>query len=216
LLCDLRGEWFGSPALAMSRLPGAPELRPSDVDAWVDALARTLAAMHDQAPTTAPASLDRPAIWDRWTREGLPSGERTDAIEGTIVDLRATAWERRFCHCDLHAGNVLFASSEVSGVVDWSSGRVAPVLHDVGRMRMELSLWPGGDATARFTATYTSESGRSVDGVAPWDVLAGAVALANRDRWLRLFGPLGVPVSAGQLRKRATAFVDDALRCLTA
>lgn len=163
---DAAGAWFGAPAIVMSRLPGRPQLTPSDVDAWIEALARTLAAMHDSAPGEAPDAPRRSPPWDRWVPDGLPEHAPTRRILTAVEGMRAREWpERCFCHCDVHPANVLFTGDAVSGVVDWSAGRLAPVLNDVGRIRMELALRLDGDAPDRFASRYRSFSGRRLRSV---------------------------------------------------
>lgn len=39
------GEWFGAPALVMTRLPGRPDVEPDDVEGWLGEIARTQVAI---------------------------------------------------------------------------------------------------------------------------------------------------------------------------
>src|SRR5207302_1132278 len=73
---DARGEWFGTPSLVMSFLPGSPLWAPIDVAAWTTHLASTLAAIHDTALGSVPASMTRPAVWDRWKPTELSAAVR--------------------------------------------------------------------------------------------------------------------------------------------
>lgn len=209
---DATGAWFGAPAIVMSLLPGRPQLQPVDADAWIEALARTLAAMHDSAPAEAPGALRRSPVWDRWVPDGLPEHAPTRRIVTAVEGLRAREWpERCFCHCDFHPANVLFVGDAVSGVVDWSAGRLAPVLNDVGRVRVELALRLDGEAPDRFASRYRSLSGRRLDGVEHWDVLAGAVVLEHAAEWLPIYSAFGVESTVADLTERARAFVTTAL-----
>jgi aminoglycoside phosphotransferase (APT) family kinase protein len=209
---DAAGAWFGAPAIVMSLLPGRPQLQPSDVDAWIEALAQTLAAMHDSAPAEAPNALRRSPPWDRWVPDGLPEHAPTRRIVTAVEGLRAREWPQRcFCHCDFHPANVLFTGDAVSGVVDWSAGRLAPLLNDVGRVRMELALRLDGDAPDRFASRYCALSGRRLDGVEHWDVLAGAVVLEHAAEWLPIYSAFGVETTVADLCERARGFVVTAL-----
>jgi hypothetical protein len=67
LAFDPVGEWFGTPAIVMSLLPGHPVLDPDDQDRWTLELARALVAIHSTDLADYPAMLDRPPVW-----EGLP------------------------------------------------------------------------------------------------------------------------------------------------
>jgi aminoglycoside phosphotransferase (APT) family kinase protein len=209
---DATGAWFGAPAIVMSLLPGRPLLQPPDADAWIGALAQTLAAMHDSAPTEAPDALCRSALWDRWVPDGLPTYAPTRRIVTAVEGLRAREWpQRRFCHCDFHPANVLFTGETFSGVVDWSSGRLAPVLNDVARMRIELALRLDGDAADRFASCYHTLSGRPLNGVEHWDVLAGAVVLEHAAEWLPIYSAFGVEATVADLCERALGFIVTAL-----
>lgn len=212
LRLDLTGDWFGAPAIVMSLLPGRPQLQCTDVDAMVDALATTLAAMHDSAPEAVPAVLRRRALWDRWVPDGLPPGAPVRRIVAAVAELRRREWtDWRFCHCDFHPANVLWTDGAVTGVVDWSAGRLAPSLIDIGRLRMELALRLGDHAADAFTSQYVGATGRALDGVEFWDVLAGATVLEHVAEWLPIYGAFGVETGVAELRDRAMTFVVGAL-----
>lgn len=59
-------------------------------------------------------------------------------------------------------------------------------------------------------------SARSLDGLAYWNVLAGAIILKNKRNWLAIYHSLGVNISGDLFGRRATAFIDDALAWLNA
>ena len=67
-----------------------------------------------------------------------------------------------------------------------------------------------------FPAHYARLSARSLDGLAYWDVLAGAIILKNWRNWLAMYHSLGVNISGDLSGRRATAFIDDALVWLNA
>ena len=120
-------------------------------------------------------------------------------------------WEQGVCHGDFHPGNVLFEGTRPAGIVDWSLAREAPVLYDVGRCRCALATWPGGEAAELFLAHYARRSGRPSDGLACWDVVAGAMILSNRHDWMAMYHSLGVNLSAELISQRIAAFIDAAL-----
>ena len=125
-------------------------------------------------------------------------------------------WEQGFCRYDFYPGNVLFDDSGLAGVVDWGSARDAPFMYDVGWCRCALTIWPGTEAPDLFRAHYARLSARSLDGLAYWDVLAGAIILKNWRNWLAMYHSLGVNISGDLSGRRATAFIDDALVWLNA
>lgn len=212
LLCD-SGGWFGAPAIVMTALPGSLCLYPTNLESWTAALADVLATIHATAIDAVPASMRRLGIWDRWDKSGLAPGTRTDAISAAIAELRTRSWVISFCHCDFYPGNVLFQDGAVVGVVDWISAKLSPFLNDIGRLRAAIAIWPGGDAPDLLAAAYAERSGRSLEGLAYWDLLAGALTLqgAENGHVPRYLEALQVPLKATEVTTRATAFIDTAL-----
>jgi Ser/Thr protein kinase RdoA (MazF antagonist) len=208
---DEGGGWFGTPSIVMSRVPGSPVWEPTDVAEWTRQLALSLARIHETAAGRVPPSLTRPAIWQRWTPEGLPSG-LAESVQIVLARLTESTSESGLCHGDFHPGNVLFEGSVASGVVDWVSARWGPTLSDVGRCRSALSIWPGGDAPDRFLEHYSSAVNRSVDGLGYWDALSGALTFEHGPRVAASFRDLGMSVDEELVLSRSSAFLAAALR----
>jgi aminoglycoside phosphotransferase (APT) family kinase protein len=213
LLFDTGG-WFGVPCIATEFLHGAPDLRPDVPSVWVAELARALATIHKTPITGVAGWLHRPAIWQRWDPDTLPAAQRSAAIADAIEALRDREWKTTFCHGDFHPGNVLFDNKAVTGVVDWASARAAPALSDVGRARAALSICPGDRLPDDFATTYEILSGTSLDGLAYWDVLSGSITATNAHRLTQLYQSFGISLTAEEIHKRATEFVDRALQHL--
>lgn len=214
---DGKGACFGTPALVMSCLPGRPILTPDDLDWWTAELAAALTAIHATATRELPRIFKgQSGEWDHWPPPRPDDDARTQAIARSISQLPGTAWKRGFCHCDFHPGNVLFDDGRLTGVVDWTVAREAPFLYDIGRCRCALAIWPGGEAPELFRGHYARLSTRSLDRLAYWDVLAGAINLKYQGNWLAMYHSKDVNIGADQFRQRATAFIDDALTQLDA
>lgn len=214
---DGKGACFGTPALVMSCLPGRPILTPDDLDWWTAELAAALTAIHATATVELPGNFQgRSGEWDHWPPPRPDDDARTQAIAGSISELPRMTWERGFCHCDFHPGNVLFDDGRLSGVVDWGVAREAPFLYDIGRCRCALAIWPGGEAPELFRAHYARLSRRSLGGLAYWDVLAGAINLMYEPKWLAMYRRQDVNIGADLFRQRAAAFIDAALTQLNA
>ncbi|MGI9432108.1 MAG: phosphotransferase family protein [Myxococcota bacterium] len=168
---DETGEAAGFPAVLMTRLPGRPQLAPSDVAPWLRSLAAILPALHDAAsaraglvreyaPYTAagefrvPGWAQRRGSWERALEvlgEGLP-----DCSEVAI-------------HRDFHPANVLFDGGVVSGWVDWTNACRGPGGVDVAHCRLNLAALLGPDVAAGFAEAWQAEGGETHD--PRWDVL---------------------------------------------
>ncbi|NKB66073.1 MAG: phosphotransferase [Candidatus Latescibacteria bacterium] len=207
------GDWFGGPAIVMTALPGRLCLDPANLERWTAALADVLATIHATPVDAVPASMHRPGIWDRWDQSGLAPGPRTDAVSAAIAELRTRDWVMSFCHCDFYPGNVLFHDGAVVGVVDWISAKLSPFLNDLGRLRGAIAVWPGGEAPDLLATAYAKRTGRSLDGLAYWDILTGSLTLqgAANGHLHRHLEVLQIPLDASQAAERATAFIDAAL-----
>jgi Ser/Thr protein kinase RdoA (MazF antagonist) len=170
-----------------------------------------LATIHATVVDAVPASMHRLGIWDRWDESGLAPGPRTDAISSAIAELRTRNWVTSFCHCDFHPGNVLFCDGVVVGVVDWASARPSPFLNDLGRLRGAIAIRPGGDAPDLLAAAYAARTGRSLEGLAYWDILTGALTLRESANRHPLYEASQESLEATEVAARTTAFIDTAL-----
>jgi aminoglycoside phosphotransferase (APT) family kinase protein len=146
---DPAGADAGDPAVLMTRLAGAIEWAPADLDGFLRGLAELLPAIHatptsPQLPAYAPYALetDRPPPWTRrpevWER-GF-----------SVFDDPPPTAERRFIHRDFHPGNVLWTRGAVTGVVDWANASIGDPGADVGHCRVNLAGVLGLEAADRF------------------------------------------------------------------
>ncbi len=146
---DPTGVAAGDPAVLMTRLPGAIEWAPADLEGFLRRLAAVLPAIHatpagPDLPTYAPYALEtrRPPAWtarpDVWER-GF-----------AVFDGPSPGDERRLIHRDFHPGNVLWTGGAVSGVVDWASTSIGAPSADVGHCRVNLAGVLGLEAADRF------------------------------------------------------------------
>ncbi|MDE0802834.1 MAG: phosphotransferase family protein [Acidimicrobiales bacterium] len=107
-----------------------------------------------------------------------------DDVAGWLDRRRPTAWTPGIIHGDLHFANVLVRPDgpALAAVVDWELCTIGDPLLDLGHL---LATWPvGGSAaavgggidglpdTSELIAHYATESGRSVDDVNWFHVLA--------------------------------------------
>jgi aminoglycoside phosphotransferase (APT) family kinase protein len=148
---DPTGAAAGDPAVLMTRLPGAIEWAPTDMERFLRGLADLLPpiratpvgpglpdyepyALESHAP---PPWTSRPEVWER----GF-----------TVFDEPPPSEERRFIHRDFHPGNVLWVDGAVTGVVDWASTSIGSPSADIGHCRVNLAGVFGLEVADRFLA----------------------------------------------------------------
>lgn len=205
VVIDLRGDWFGTPALVMTWLSGSVQY-----PVQVDALARTLAAIHGAPiPDPPPATLLRPAYYETWE----PQVEYPDGLVAALEELRerAHALPKVVCHADYHPGNVLVADGEVTGVVDLASVRLAPRGFDIGLMRGDLCVTPGPAAADAFLRAYERAAGVVVEDLAWFDAFAAARMLDNGHGWVDAWTDVGIDITAERIRGAAIDLAASAL-----
>ncbi len=179
---DLDPEVFDVPALLESFIPGVTRWVPGDGDLgrFLAGLAEAMVAVHDVAadPTAFPGY--RPYFEmdgeDPVAPPGSPIWER--AVE-LVATSPSPPTRRCFIHRDLHAGNVLWDTERVSGVVDWATACWGPPGVDLARMRQNLAGDLGWEAADAFTAAYASAGGLVGDRHPYWDLVDAVDSLSD-------------------------------------
>ncbi|MGE5590529.1 MAG: phosphotransferase family protein [Bacillota bacterium] len=169
---DEDGASCRTPAVLMTEVPGAVDLRPRDLDAWLDRMAEALVAVHRVAATTFPWTYRiyndvrrlQPPAWssltDLWS-------EAIRLAQGPPPPVRPV-----FIHRDYHPVNVLWENDRLSGIVDWVNACRGPAGIDVGHCRLNLALVSGVDTANAFLAHYQARAGQRFDYHPYWDVLS--------------------------------------------
>ncbi len=172
IVADLASVWFGRPAVVMSRLPGRPDLTPTDVDSWVGALARALAELHETSLDGAEGAVTRPPRFETWT---APAGDHNaltaTAVRAVTAHLPLSASERVLTHGDFHPGNILWHRGRITGVVDWSAARLDTRWYDLAYCRASVCIHHGPDIAARLTDAYSGIVGATSDDLAVYDLM---------------------------------------------
>lgn len=166
---DAQGTHCGVPAILMSRVPGAVNLKPDDLGAWLYKLGGALVPIHaidpgdfgwDHFRYNEPSALQVP-VWSRvpevWAR--------------AIAMVQEPPPETPLCfiHRDYHPLNVLWQNDSVSGVVDWVNACRGPAGIDVGHCRLNLVSLYGLDAADAFLRAYQAQGGAAQHPY--WDLL---------------------------------------------
>jgi aminoglycoside phosphotransferase (APT) family kinase protein len=143
-------------ALLMTRLGGDVVLQPTDMERWLNALARVLSRIHRYP------SKGFPWHYKSWTptdKIGIPQWSNNPGSWQLALNQRslgAPAYEPVFIHRDFHPLNVLWANGSVSGVVDWVNGCVGPAAVDVAHCRLNLALMYSAEVADQFLRLYQS------------------------------------------------------------
>jgi aminoglycoside phosphotransferase (APT) family kinase protein len=172
IVADLDSVWFGRPTVVMSRLPGRPDLTPTDLDSRVAALAHALAALHETPLDGAEGAVTLPPRFESWR---APAGEHDPLFAAAVSAVTARppsrGSERVLTHGDFHPGNLLWHRGRISGVVDWSEARLDTRWYDLAYCRASVCVHLGPDIADRLTAAYSGIVGRTSDELAVYDLM---------------------------------------------
>ena len=213
LALDTEGRWFDLPALAMTRLRGRLNLRPTDVDGWIQQLAYALVAIHDTDTTGAEGPLLRPSWVRTWRPPKLRSpSPLTDRTVAAIQShLPGVSWQPVLMHGDFHPGNTLWCRGQLTGIADWCESRLGPASCELATCRVDMALLLGPVAADRLTHHYAAISGAEPDDLPVFDLIFGLDAVRKQVRILRGYQQQGANVNPEQFTTRATAFLRHAL-----
>jgi len=169
---DESGGSCGVPAVLMTELPGAVDLRPRDQEEWLGRMADALVRVHEVSATAFPWTYftynDLSALTPpKWSSLAGPWGDAIRFAQGQPPETRPT-----FIHRDYHPVNVLWEDGRVSGIVDWVNACRGPAGIDVGHCRLNLALLAGVDAADAFLALYRAEAGSAFAYHPYWDVVS--------------------------------------------
>lgn len=221
---DAAGEWFGMPAVVMTRLPGGTLLRPRDLGPWCRQMAETMAVIHAiPIPEPAPEVLSRarkdPTASGPWTRlDQLPDKppERVLApMRRALTEAQPTDTRRVLTHHDFHPGNLLWSRGRLSGVIDWAAARIDCRAAEVAYCRVDVALLHGVEAADLVADHYRSLTADALDDLALWDLRHAIRGLAWYIHWLGAYEQQGLRgFSARQAGENLLAFAQSALQRL--
>jgi aminoglycoside phosphotransferase (APT) family kinase protein len=157
-LDDRQGQ-DGVPVLLMTRLPGAVDLLPDDMDGWLYGLAEAILPLHSLEAADFPWEY---APYNDVTRLAVPAWSSCPDLWRQAIEIVNGPWPEAhtcFIHRDYHPTNVLWQDGRVSGVVDWPNGCRGPVDLDLAWCRMNLAGMYGVEVADRFLHAYESLAG---------------------------------------------------------
>ncbi|SEQ72727.1 Phosphotransferase enzyme family protein [Virgibacillus subterraneus] len=170
--CDETGEKCGIPAILMTKLKGAVELKPANMDEWLTGLARGLVKIHEVEARGFP--YQHYSYNDISTFE-MPSWSKEPKTWGSAINILTGPRPKTtdcFIHRDYHPANVLWDEGLVSGVVDWVNGCRGPRGVDVGHCRVNLAMLYGVETADGFLKAYQQQAGSCFTYNRYWDLLS--------------------------------------------
>lgn len=210
---DTGGRWFGTPALAMSRLPGRANVKPTDVDRWLRQIALALIGIHETDTSGADGPLLQPLGIAKWVPPSAkPSAllsRSIDAVQRYLPSL--DGHQLSLLHGDFHPGNLVWRRNTLSGVVDWSMARLGPRWYEVAYCRADIALLLGVPAAKRMARHYMDISGSTPIDLPVFDLMCGLAARQHGSRWLHAYRQQGRTDTPRQFAARVTPFLRQAL-----
>ncbi len=218
---DVDGDWFDSPAIAMSLLPGAPLLQPNDRRTYADQVATSLAAVHDLSTGSLPSPLRRPHRIDVLDPAATPrtghlapsTVERVAAVLTKARDALA-AEDRVLTHGDFHPGNLLWSRDRLTGIVDWSGTRPGPLQWELAYFRVELTVLVDRRAANAILSSYEAVTGHEAFDQPIWDLVHVLDSHVWMQSWLSAYREqgrrdLGLDTARRRLRRLAHSLLAD-------
>lgn len=211
LAFDEAGEWFGRPALVMSRVPGRSDLHAGRRGPWIGDLAEAMAAIHaTPIPHRLPAALRRGHAWSSWTSPTPEQLRHTPLVERAVAvaeqlrdDLTTAAPLTVLVHHDIHPGNVTWRRGRLAAVVDWNEARLGPPVADVAYCAVDLAASHGARAGSDLVSAYRAAIGDELVDLDRWMVLWALNAMRWIPWWQEGYAELGLAhVPLATLRRR--------------
>lgn len=212
LAADPTGTVTGRPTTLSTLLPGRADIRPAAPEAAAAQLGKTLAHLHSVPTDGIQDGLrDGVELADASSAQHRDRGPAAPAVATHLPLLAAVP--RVLTHYDFWSGNVLWAENEVTGVVDWSGGCLAPRGFDISWCRLDLVLLHGPGAADAFVRAYQQAARQPVAHLELWDLFAVRNSHATVESWQPNYQSLGrTDLTAHELRARHTAWTH---QCLT-
>lgn len=169
---DETGSKCGIPAVLMSQLEGCVDLKPQNLDLWLDGMAQSLVRIHRMEADNFPwayftyadiASLDTPD----WSSCPELWNKAIHIVKGPQPVVKLC-----FIHRDYHPTNILWKGNSVSGVVDWVNACRGPAGIDLGHCRLNLAMLYGVQTADAFLSAYQHHAGPAFSYDPYWDTLS--------------------------------------------
>lgn len=211
-----RSGLFEERAIVLSFLEGAVLLVPDDPVDWAAQLAHVLVAIHRIQPSEDDSHLF-PILEpgeDDHTSEAAVTGHR---LGRQLWDRRNAALRKLqavvpvYVHHDFWAGNTLWRDARLVAVVDWEGGSIGDPSIDVAYCAFDMRLLGLDRAAEHFIHTYRRVSGRTLENLGYWKLLALCRPMPDIAIWVPGWKAMGVDMSVGAARDRHDRLIREAL-----
>ena len=211
---------LGRPAIVISYFDGAPDLAPVDPRGWARQLATVIARVHAIAVPNElkhmPRSwlrnitdwMDAPEPPERFAKHDL-GPDLWDAILQLWPDVDISA--SNLIHTDFWPGNTLWEDGKLRAIVDWEWPSLGEPTLDVAYVLSD-SAYFGLDVDETFIETYEQVSGRPVQDLLFWKIMAAATAMPDPGPWAQGYADLGFDgMTADEIRRTHSNYVRNLL-----
>lgn len=217
---DPDGDRFGRPALLLSFVPGQPLVADLVHDAGRRAIAATLHRLAS-VPVDALRSLPRLDSLEAAVTRFEPPPDSSEVVDATALNAHVASLTESFepggalVHLDLHAGNVLWDGTAITGIVDWPGAAVGNPLADEAYLWFDTCLAHGrAVADALQEAVDAARPGAAPSGAARhlWRGVALQRGLPSPAEWTESYRAMAIDIDEDTVTGRFVALVDEYLQ----
>ena len=116
-----------------------------------------------------------------------------------------------YVHHDFWPGNTLWLDEKLVAVIDWEGGAIADPALDVAYCALDMQLLGLSEAAEVFVEVYRQHSGRSLENLRYWELLALCRPMPDIAIWVPGWQAMGIEISADEARQRHAALIAAAL-----
>lgn len=162
----------GVPMVLMTFMKGDVQLKPQNMEQWINELAKSLVTIHEVEAKDLKWSY---LPYNDILSFEVPTWTTTPINWKKLINIARRprpAYKECFIHRDYHPANVLYKNGNISGVVDWVNACKGPAGIDVGHCRLNLALLYNVSIADQFLMAYQNIAGESFAYDVYWDVIS--------------------------------------------
>jgi aminoglycoside phosphotransferase (APT) family kinase protein len=194
LFLDAFGDYFGTPAIVLSYLPGRPMHQPRDLAVWCRDLVDAMLSIHAVKPDDHDLSwlprngrdeiaAELEALRDEVGRYRDSLAREAMAVLEATID-RVDWPPLSLIHEDFWPGNTVWYRGRLSGVIDWANAKLGDPRVDLSQCCIDALLVNGFEACNFLQETYVERSPAATCDLWFIDMFQGLKALLYHEIWL--------------------------------